>query len=33
MKRFRRVQEKDGVPVLDNVAEIFRAINPDLPIR
>jgi len=24
--------KKDGVPVLDNVEEIFRAINPDLPI-
>src|SRR6267143_1811177 len=25
-------RKKDGVPVLDNVEEIFRAINPDLPI-
>ena len=25
-------QKKLGIPTLENVAEIFRAINPDFPI-
>jgi hypothetical protein len=32
MQGFGGMQENDGVPVLDSVAEIFRPISPDLPM-